>query len=67
MDMHKIAHDLCETTRHCHFPLIAGLIGYIRITPKKRIKEIIGDLGEVPGDNILPSEILISISSRRVL
>lgn len=67
MDMHKLTHEICEAARHWHLPLFAGLIASVWAAPKKDKQENISDLGEVPGDNILPSEILFSLSSRRVL
>ena len=67
MDIHKLIHEACGATRHWHFPLLVGLIGFIKIIPKADSHERISDLGDVPGDNILPSQILISISSRRGL
>lgn len=67
MDIHKLTHDICEATRHWHLPLLIGFIGYIRVRSKKDSQDCISDLGEAPGDNILPSDILFSISSRRVL
>ena len=67
MDLHKLIHDTCEATRHWHFPLLIGLAGSIRIMPKQNSHQQIGDLGDVPGDNILPKEILNSLISRRSL
>lgn len=67
MDLHKLAHDVYEASKHWHLPLLAGLVGSIRIMPKADSREHISDLGEVPGDNILSKEILISLSSRRGL
>ncbi|MCX5704175.1 MAG: hypothetical protein NT066_06785 [Candidatus Omnitrophica bacterium] len=49
-----------------HLPMFVGLIGTLKIH-KENLKETLGDLGEVTGDNILPKEILISLSSRRGL
>ncbi|MDI6605703.1 MAG: hypothetical protein QME65_00950 [Candidatus Omnitrophota bacterium] len=65
MDIHKLAHDVYETTRHWHLPLLVGLISSIRIAPKAGLGIRKSDLGDVPGDNILTKEILISLSSRR--
>ncbi len=67
MDLHKLIHDVCEATKHGHLPLLAGFIGSIRLHNKMEAKDIIGDLGDVPGDNILPKEILNSLISRRSL
>ncbi len=64
MDLHKLAHDACEATKYWYMPLLAGLIGYIRIIKEK---DKISDLGDVPGDNILSKEILNSLISRRSL
>ncbi|RJP29187.1 MAG: hypothetical protein C4533_05150 [Candidatus Omnitrophota bacterium] len=65
MDIHKLIHDTCEATKH--LPFLIGLAGSIRIMPKQNSREQIGDLGDVPGDNILPKEILNSLISRRSL
>lgn len=65
MDIHKLAHDASEAAKH--LPLFIGLISSIRITPKMRTEITDSDLGEVPGDNILPINILNSLSSRRGL
>lgn len=67
MDIHKLIHDGCEAAKHLHFPMLLGLAGSIRIMPKQKSPEQIGDLGDVPGDNILPKEILNSLISRRSL
>ena len=67
MDLHKLAHDVCEASKPWHFPLFAGLIGSARLHGKIEFKEKISDLGEVAGDNIIRKEILISLSSRRGL
>jgi len=65
MDIHKLANDASEAAKH--LPLFIGLISSIRIAPKVRTEITNSDLGDVPGDNILPKEILISLSSRRGL
>jgi len=65
MDINKIAHEAFETARVWHFPLLLGLVCSIRVMPKDQYNQ--GDLGDVPGDNILPKNILISLSSRRGL
>lgn len=65
MDIHKLAHDAYEATKHWHLPLLVGLIGSIRINSKADLGRENSDLGEAPGDNILTKEILISLSSRR--
>lgn len=64
MDINKITHDILEVTKHPHLPILAGLIGYIHITPKMGAKVDSSGLGEVTGDNILPKDILISLSRR---
>lgn len=68
MDLHKLIHHVDEIIRggYLHFSLFAGLFGAIKgSTPD--FKDQTGDLGETPGDNFLPKEILISLSSRRGL
>ncbi len=65
MDIHKLAHDASEAAKH--LPLFLGLISSIRITPKRKTEITDGDLGDVPGDNILPLEISNSLISRRSL
>lgn len=67
MDLHKLAHDAYEATKHWHMPLLFGLVGSIKLHNKTEAKDIIGDLGDAPGDNILPKEILNSLISRRSL
>ena len=65
MEIHKMTHEAYEVIKHLSF--LTFFFGSIRITPKRSINEQNSDLGEVPGDNILPKEILISLSSHRVL
>lgn len=65
MDFHKVAHDICNATGHWHLPLFVGFIGSMKQTFKIKAHDDLGDLGDAPGDNILPKEILISLSSRR--
>lgn len=67
MDIHKITHEVLEATKHYHLPIWMGLIGYIKLKPKINLNEENSGLGDVPGDNILPSKILFSILSRRSL
>lgn len=67
MDFHKITHDICEVAKHWHLPVFVGLIGSVKVIPKINGQGVISGLGEIPGDNILPKEILISLSSRRGL
>lgn len=64
MDLHKLAHEVCEAVRHWHMPVLVGLISSIKLTSKISPHLKISDLGDVPGDNILQNEILISFSSR---
>lgn len=65
MDLHRLAHDIFHTSRQTNVPFFIGLIGSLRFTFKNKDKNDLGDLGDAPGDNILPKEILISLSSRR--
>ncbi|MCM8797303.1 MAG: hypothetical protein NC923_05450 [Candidatus Omnitrophica bacterium] len=67
MDLQKLAHDAYEASKHWHLPILFGLVGHIRLHSKMEDKDIIGDLGDAPGDNILPKEILNSLISRRSL
>ena len=67
MYLNKLAHDVCEAGRHWHLPFLVGMISSIRIMPKTDSHSEISDLGDVPGDNVLPKEILNSLISRRSL
>lgn len=67
MDLHKLVHDACEASKHWHLPILFGLIGHVRLHSGVENKYEIGDLGDAPGDNILPKEILNSLISRRSL
>ena len=67
MDLHKLAHDVCEVAKHWHLPVFVGLISSVKVIPKINGQGVISDLGEVPGDNVLPKEILNSLISRRSL
>ena len=67
MELTKILQDVYEASKHWHFSLVAGLISSFKTHSGVEAKDKISDLGDVPGDNILPSQILISISSRRGL
>lgn len=63
MDMQKLSHGLCEVTKHWHLPVLIGLIDFNKLTSRTNIN--IGGPGDEMGDNILPKEILISLSSRK--
>jgi hypothetical protein len=65
MDFHKIIHDLSEAARQGHWPLFLGWLGALKYFSKDYNRYDLGDLGDTPGDNILPKEILSSLSSRR--
>jgi hypothetical protein len=67
MDMHKTFHDLCQAGEHFNLPLIVGMIGSVRFNGKIKTEDKFGDLGDVPGDNVLPKKILNSLISRRSL
>lgn len=62
MDLHKLAHHMKEIFNdgHLHLPLFAVLFGIIR-NHKPDLVEKTGCLGDMPGDNILPKNILTSI------
>lgn len=65
MDLHRLTHGIYEALKHWHIPVFVSFL--TSITPKAKAKRQakMSDLGDVPGDNILPNEILFSISSRR--
>jgi len=67
MDLHKITHEIYEAAKHWHLPFLVGVFGSIRVNHRINLQSNISDLGGIPGDNILPKEILISLSSRRSL
>lgn len=64
--MEHVCGKLILHVKTLHLPLFVGLIGIIK-SRRENFKETLSDLGEVTGDNILPKEILISLSSRRGL
>lgn len=67
MDLHTLAHDIhLVLNKGGHLPLFVGLFAIIR-NHHSDLKDKLSDLGEVTGDNVLPKEILISLSSRRGL
>ena len=66
MQTQKLIHELCEASKHMHLPLLVGLVSYVRVTPKY-LRDKFSDLGDVPGDNVLPKVILDSLISRRSL
>lgn len=66
MDIHKLIHEACEASRHGHLPVFFGLIGSIKLHGIGS-RDNYSDLGEAPGDNILPKAILNSLISRRSL
>ena len=67
MDLHKLVHEACEVSRHWHLPLLAGFASSIKFRSKMKAEDLYSDLGDVPGDNILPKAILNSLISRRSL
>ena len=67
IDLHKTIQQICEATRHWHLPMFVGLVSSIKVNPRINTQEKISDLGDVPGDNFLPKEILNSLVSRRGL
>ena len=68
MDLYKLAQHIGEILQdgHWHLPLFAGLLGAIK-NHNSVVDEKTGGLGNVPGDNILPKEILISFCARKKL
>lgn len=65
MEIQKLIHEACGSSGHWHLPLLAGLIGLIKLHSKIGFKDDYGDLGEAPGDNILPKAILNSMILRK--
>ena len=65
MDIHKLAHDIFHASRQTNVPFFIALFGSMKLSFKHKRSNDLGDLGETPGDNILPKEILIALSSRR--
>lgn len=65
MDLQKLAHDIFGASGQTHLPFFLGLIAPLKMAFKMKSKDDLGDLGDVPGDNIPPKQILISLSSRR--
>ena len=65
MDIHRLVQEACETAKHWHLPLLVGFVSFIKIVPDVSQEAEVSELGEVPGDNILPNDILTSLSSRR--
>lgn len=65
MELHKLLQEAYETSKHWHFPVFAGLIAHLRLGREQRIHMKNSGLGEIPGDNIPPKEILDSLSFRR--
>jgi hypothetical protein len=66
MDFHKLPHDLADVILNGHFPFSFLLFGLFKISKLKH-KDEISELGDVPGDNVLPKNILISLPSRKGL
>lgn len=64
MDLHKIAHEVCEVSKHWHLPLFAGLISLVE-KYEQGLKGKLSDLGDL-GDNV-PATLIKSLSSRRGL
>ena len=58
MDIHKIAQELHDALKLPGLSLLTGFITLIKSNKKEK------DLEDIPGDNILPDEILISLSYR---
>lgn len=65
MELNKLSHDIYEAVKHWHIPLLFGIIGSVKISRKVTKQEDNCGLGDTPGDNILPKEILNSLISRR--
>ena len=67
MELHKLTHDIYEAARHWYLPLYVGLIGSVRLIRRNVRKEKSSDLRDVPGDNLLPKEILNYLISPKSL
>ena len=51
MDLHKLAHDVYETGKHWHLPILFGLIGHVRLHSKMEVKDKIGGENADHGEN----------------
>jgi len=67
MELQKIISGIAENIKHWQLPLFAGLTNVANLKRKEGLEDNDSGLGEIAGDNILPKEILISLSSRREL
>lgn len=67
MELQKIISGIAESVKHWQLPLFAGLSSVVKLKRKEGPEDNNSGLGETAGDNILPREILISLSSRREL
>ena len=65
MELIKFIHQTIEVVRSSDASFLAGFIGAIKLLHATGNDETQSGLGEAPGDNILPNEILLSLSSRR--
>ena len=65
MGQQKIIYDICEASRQWHLPIFAGFLGLLNTYSRETPQSGFNGLGDVPGDNILSKEILVSLSSRR--
>ena len=65
LELTKFLHHAIEVVRNSDASFLAGFIGAIKLLHATGNDETQSGLGEAPGDNILPNEILLSLSSRR--
>jgi hypothetical protein len=59
MDIHKIAQEFHEVLK---LPGLFFLTGFIILVKTGKKEKYLGDLEDIPGDNILSNEILMGLS-----
>jgi len=65
MDLHKLFHEVAEACKSGHFLVLAGMLGIFKLTSGFKQMDKSCGLSDAVGDNILPKNILISLSSRK--
>jgi len=65
MDLSRLIHQIGDILKegNWHLPLFVGYLGAMK-NHGSVVEEKAVDLGNVPGDNILPKEILVSFNNR---
>ena len=66
MEFHKVAQDISDIFRSADSSFVFWLCGLLRIS-KTEYNNDASDLGDTPGDNVLPEGIMVHLSSRRSL